>query len=258
MASTDDPFESRILASLAGAGSLLTELRAVMECPVESASAGDIVAWIVEGNVAAKRTQSGRVEVLKKLRRRYGLDPASPRFAAFTSAWRAATDGAQQGLLAYLLYGTHDGFVRMASCEWLAPRLRQTAMLLPREEVDRYIDALAHREPDVEGWGPATRLSVAQHYLTAVRDYGLASGTVRKRSVKPLVGPVVTHYCATLALLEGLSPRDALTSDWFRMLGLDLPQVVDALYKMAGEGLGKFRVEGQVVELQLNDLRAGR
>jgi hypothetical protein len=42
-------------------------------------------------------------------------------------------------------------------------------------------------------------------------------------------------------------------SDWFAMLGLDLAETMGALSTMNAAGLGRFRVEGQVVELVLHD-----
>ena len=249
--------EPRRMATLAGAGSLLAELRLVMERQVESASREEIVRWVVEDNILLKRTQAGRREVARKLAKRYGLCPGSPVFARFCSAWRAAQDSGQEGLLAFLMYGAHDGSVRLISSGWLAPLLRRPGTPLTVDAVLAFIDGVARSHPNIGTWSPKTRLSVAQHFLTAARDYGLATGKASKHTVRPTVGPVVAWFAASLAQLQGVTPEETLASVWFHMLGLDFPAVVDALYAMAASGLGRFRVEGQVVELELREHLSG-
>ena len=242
-------------ARLAGGGSLLAELRLLMDLPVSAATPEEIRHWIVDENLLAKRTQGGRLKAARKLRERYLLEPGKPVFSGFCSAWNATEEASQQALLAYLLLGRQDGFFRLSACRWLTPRVRQPGTPLTPEDFGRFIETLAETHDAVAAWGATTRVRVAQHFLTAARDFGLASGKAKKVSVRPTVGPIVTWYCARLSLSQGLSPRDALTGDWFAMLGLDLAEAVSALYAMAASGLGRFRVEGQVVELDPFPLR---
>lgn len=255
MADQTMDIDDRLLSTLAGAGSLLSELRLLMERPLEVTPPAEIQRWIVEENILAKRTQSGRVKVAKKLRERYLLDPGRAVFSDFCNAWRATDDDSQRALLAYLLFGARDGFFRTSACRWLSPRLRQPGTpLTPPADFERFIGVVAAEHPGVASWGNTTRLRASQHFLTAARDFGLATGKVNKVSVRPAVGPVVTWYSARLSILQKLPPRDALTSDWFVMLGFDMAEAVHALYGMAASGLGRFRIEGQVVELDLTPL----
>ncbi len=247
-------FDDRIMATLAGAGSLLAELRMIMDHHPEQATHQEICDWIVGQNILVKRTQAGRTKALSKLKRRYILDSDRHIFAGFCAAWRQSAESQQQGLLAYLLHGSQDGFLRLAATTWLGPYLSIEGQVLETADVERHIARMAEEDAQIAAWSAKTKLRVAQHLLTAIRDFGLARGRVKKVSVRPTIGPVVAWYAARLAMLQGLSPRDALTSDWFAMLGLELSGAVDALYRMAGKDLGRFRVEGQIVELVLNDL----
>jgi len=226
-----------------------------MDLPIEQASAETICRWIADENLLAKRTREGQLKALRKLRERYLLEPQHPAFAGFCAAWRSSDEDSQRALLAYLLLGWQDGFFRTSACRWLAPLLRRPGTPLVPEAFGRFIDDLEAENPSVAQWGKTTRVRVCQHFLAAVRDFGLAAGKAKKVSVRPTVGPAVTWYCAHLSLLSGLCPRDALSGDWFTMLGLDLPEAMDALYEMAASGLGRFRVEGQVVDLELHQLR---
>lgn len=208
------------------------------------------MSWIVEDNILSKRTQSGRVEVAKKLQRRYLLDRDQAVFSDFCDAWRATHDDSQTALLACLLFGARGGFFRMSACRWLYPLLRRPGTALRTESFQRFVNTLGEEHPRVASWANSTKLSVSQHFLTAVRDFGLAKGKANKVSHRPSIGPIVAWYAARLAELQNLPPREALQSDWFVMLGLNLDESIHVLCDMTASGLGRFRAEGQVVELE--------
>jgi len=251
-------FESKLLSSLAGAGSMLAELRLIMDQEPDSQPKATVLGWILDDNLLAKRTASGRENATSKLVRRYVLDPSDLRFATFCQAWRvASTEPGQQALLAFLLYGTQDGLVRRAACEWLAPLLQEPGRELHKVDTVAYIERLAQAEPSVGAWRETTRKSIAEHLMTAARDFGFATGEVRKRVASPSVGPVVSWFAAKLGTMQQLSGGALLPSDWFRMLGLGVPQVVAALAAMASHGLGRFRASGTVVEIELFELPNG-
>lgn len=247
--------ETKLLSSLAGAGSMLAELRLIMDRGPAAAAKSTILSWILDENLLAKRTASGRSNAASKLVRRYVLDPSDLRFSTLCAAWRAASaEPAQQALLAFLLYGTQDGLVRRAACEWLAPLLREPGRELLKVDTVEYIELLAQTEPSVGAWRESTRRSIAEHLMTAVRDFGFATGEVKKRVASPSVGPVVSWFAAKLGVMQRLSGEALMSSEWFRMLGLDGPKTADALARMASHGLGRFRASGTVAEVELFDL----
>jgi hypothetical protein len=75
--------------------------------------------------------------------------------------------------------------------------------------------------------------------------------------VRPRPGAQVALFAARLGRLQGLSDRQVLDSDWFRLLGLDGERASDLLYAANRAGVLGFRMQADVVELTLPPLEAG-
>ena len=89
-----------------------------------------------------------------------------------------------------------------------------------------------------------------QHYLGAIRDFGLAEGVQKKRVVRPRIGHRPIAFAARLSLLEGLSGPALVTADWFRMLGLGTGETVNRLLDLNAADLAQVRVRGDVIDIE--------
>ena len=245
------------LVRLAGAGAMWAEMETVMAVDIRRLGRDRLKAMVIDENVLAKATHSGRDQVWRKLSRRYVMDPESPLFQAFCRAYYAESSPGQRALLGYLLMSAHDYVVRRVSLTWLLPRLERAGRLLRAEELSEHLDALAGECPEWRTWAASSRVRWNAHYLGAVRDFGLATGKAVKRSTPPVVGNTVVAFAARLGQFEGLSPKAILTSDWFALLDLGLDQAVDKLLRLQAEGLARFRIQGDVVELALPFFQEG-
>lgn len=207
---------------------------------------------VVEGNVLAKRTTANRRQAWRKLVDRYCLRPDDVAFAKFLQVYYGETSVHQRALLAYLLFSWNNALARRISLEWLSPQLHTPGAVLDRARLREYFDLLCAAEKDLASWAEATKVGFLKQYLGAIRDFGLAEGKVTKRVLKPVVGSNVVLYALHLARIEGVAPRDMLKCEWFRLLGVDLDWVIEKLYSMNAEGVTKFRIQGDVVDLQFN------
>jgi len=250
---TDGPFDRRILARLAGASALWVEMRTLAEQDLGTITPEEARRLVIEQNVLAKATRANRMEVAKKLVQRYILDAANPAFRAFWQQYQRESSEAQRGLLGYLLLSASDFLVRRTGVEWLGPKLNADGSPLTYENLAAYWDDLAAEHDELTEWSETTRERMMQHYLGAIRDFGLAEGKYTKRVVRPHVGPAPVMLAARYSVLEGLSPRETLEADWFRLFGLTVSDVIAKLYELNGLGRARFRVAGDVVELSLTE-----
>jgi hypothetical protein len=241
----------RYLARLAGATAMWVEMQTLLAHGIAGKSKTELQSLVVEGNILAKRTRANRLEVWKKLSARYLLDPEHPAFRAFLENFYLETSTSQRGLLAYLLFAANDALVRRIGVEWLSPRFSKSGSVLKTEDLEAFVVRLGTEQPSVAQWSVTTRRRVLQHYLGAVRDFGLAQGKMQKRVLRPHVGSRPTVFAIRLAALQGLKPREVVQSEWFRLLGLDLNSTLTKLYQLNAEGLARFRVQGDVIELSL-------
>src|SRR5258708_2982806 len=106
------PDDQPITARLAGAGSLLRELEAVLSVTPAGTSPLAGRELILNANAAAKSSQTARMWAWKRLKLRYLLDPSIPEGSAFLGEMRTTTSPADRSLIAYLMFARTDRLFR--------------------------------------------------------------------------------------------------------------------------------------------------
>ncbi len=245
-----------ITARLAGAASLFRELEAVLDAAPAGAIAADFRRLILEDNAAAKGTATARMWAWKRLKLRYMLDdrPDSSLFRAFRAAW-SASGPRDRGLVAGLMLAWNDRLFRALWLELVSPSLVSPGTVIDPDAVREAVDR-RRRDAKLE-WSTKSVANIANHFLSALKDFGILEGSRTRRTVRPQPGPAVTSFAATLARAEGLTDRQAITSDWFRLLGREEAGATDLLRTAAEHGVLRFRMQAEVVELEIPSIAAG-
>ena len=243
-----EPYSSRLSARSA----LYTELRLLLdECDDALASEG-YRSLVIETNCLARGSVYGRRKLWEELHKRYRLDGADPLFAAFWKEWRRSNAEPERSLTAYILFALNDRLVADLGTEWLFLLLRRAPTELRVADVRAFLER-ARQHPEVGNWSDETTAAVARKYCASIRDFGLAKGTVRKLTVRPaLYGSPVRLLVRALRLV-GVPPVALLQAPIFRLLGVDTTEVVDALSELSRTGALHFRMQGDVVELDLRE-----
>ncbi|MBI2568433.1 MAG: DUF1819 family protein [Candidatus Schekmanbacteria bacterium] len=240
------PYTSRLSARSA----LYTELRLLLDARDHALSSGEYRSLVVEENCLARGSVSARKKLWKELRGRYRLDAADPLFAAFWREWRQSEAEPERDMTAYVLFALNDRLVTDLGTEWLFPLLRRAPAEVRVGDVRAYLGRV-RQHPEVARWSEETTLAVAQKYCASIRDFGMARGTIRKVSVRPaLYGSPVRLLVRALRMV-GTSPLALVQAPIFRLLGVDTTEVVDALGELNRTGALLFRMQGDVVELDL-------
>ncbi len=239
-------------ARLAAAGSRSTELALLLAGADADAPPDALRQLVLEQNIASKKSAAARTKVWGQLRQRYILDSTAPEYADFVASFRSTPRHAEQGLLCYLLFARTDRLFREVTLSAIAPYLARADRPIDSVEVQARLDALLAAQG--LQWTEETRETVRQHLLSALKDFGVLRGGIKKRTTRLHIGPVVTWYAARLAQLEGRTARQGLDSVWFRLLGLDADGAIVALHEAAQTGILAFRLQAEVVELELRPL----
>jgi hypothetical protein len=243
------PDEQPIQPRLSGTGSLRPELEALLGAARPDTGPTELRALVVEANVTGKRSAMTRKITWKYLRPRYALDPAVPEYRAFFAGMRAAADPAERGLLCLLMFARCDRLLREVTLECVSGLLdREGAAVDPgcvAAAIERRTAATGQR------WSPSVRRGVQSHLLSALKDFGLVRGSARRYTVHPRPGAQTALFAARLGRLEGLTDLQVLDARWFRLLNLERPRVVDLLFAAGRSGALRFRMQADVVELDL-------
>ena len=244
-----EPYSSRLSARSA----LYTELRLLLDDCEDMLTSKDYRSLVIEENCLARGSLFARRKLWEELHARYRLDSADPLFAAFWQEWRGSKMEAERNLTAYVLFALNDRLVTDLGTEWLFPLLRRAPAELRVGDVRAFLGR-AQQHPEVGKWSEATTVAVARKYCASIRDFGLANGIVHKVTVRPaLYGSPVRLLVRALRLI-GTTPSALVQAPIFRLLGVDTIEVVDALSELSRMGALRFRIQGDIVEMDLTEV----
>lgn len=243
------PYFSRLSARSA----LYGELHQLLDASPDGLTAMGYRALILEGNVLGRSSSAARQKLWKELKGRYRLDGDDPLFAAFWSEWRRSASDSERGLTAYVLLALNDRFVADIGIEWLFPLLRRAPAELRVADILAFISRAESTHPEVQSWSEETRLAVAQKYAASIRDFGLAKGTSRKSTVRPALYASPVRLLVRALRLAGMGPLEIVRPRVFRLLALDESEVIDALGELNRLGALRFRMQSDVVELDVRE-----
>ena len=241
------PYFSRLSARSA----LYSDLQVLLDATREPLSSAAYRSLVIGDNCVARKSVASRRKIWKELRARYILDGGHPLFAGFLREWRRCRSEAERGLTAYVLLALHDRLVADLGTRWLCPLLRRAPAELRVADVLGFLDQAAKERAEVAAWSAHTRKAVAQKYAASIRDFGLARGTVRKMTVRPALHGAPVRLLVRALRLVGVRPLVLVGAPIFRLLALEGHEVVDALGELNRREALRFRMQGDVVELDV-------
>jgi hypothetical protein len=243
----DEAYVSRLSARTA----LYTELRLLLGGIEDPLTAPEYRQLVVQQNRLSRPSTSAREKLWTELKGRYLLSNGNPLFRAFWCEWRSCRAEQERNLTAYTLFALNDRLVADLGTEWLYPYLRQAPAEVRVEDVLSFIDRSTASHPEVGGWSHETRARVARHYMASVRDFGVTRGKTIKSTVRPaLYGAPVRLIIRALQLAQ-FDHFGLLRARIFRLLAIDEGEVFDALGELNKAGALRFRMQGDVVELDV-------
>lgn len=249
-----DP-KARYVSRLSARSALYTDLRLLLDGLQKPLPGRSYRELVLDKNRLARSSISARRKLWKELRGRYTLDSGHPLFLAFWKEWLLCKSEPELSFTAYGLFALNDRLVSDLGCEWLFPNLRRAPFEIHVSDVLYFIDGKAELHPEISGWSPETRKSVAKHYMASVRDFGLARGKVKKKAQRPALYASPVRLLIRALRLVGMKPMDLIQADIFRLLDLNGPEVIDALGELNRRGELRFKMQADVIELDVDRVK---
>lgn len=207
---------------------------------------------VVNDNCLSRSSTAARGKLWQELHSRYRLDGTDPLFEAFWIQWQRTTSDSERALTAYALFALNDRLVADLGTQWLCPLLRRAPADLRVEDVRLFIERAAKQHPEVGRWSKETLIAVAQKYCASIRDFGLARGVVKKTTLRPALYGSPTRLLIRGLRLAGVPTLGLIQSPVFRLLAIDSAEVIDVLGELNRTGALRFRMQGDVVELEID------
>jgi hypothetical protein len=206
----------------------------------------------MDENCLSRPSTSARRKIWKELKSRYILDAGHPLFAGFWTEWTKSVSEQEHGLTAYCLLALNDRLFADLSTELLFPLLRRAPAALAVGDIQAFLERSARAHPEVRDWSEQTKKALAQKYAASVRDFGLAKGMVRKTTIRPALYGAPVRLLVRALRLAGSSDMEIVGAPIFRLLALEGPEIIDAFGELNRQGALRFRMQGDVIELNID------
>ena len=246
-----DTYVSRLSARTA----LYTELRLLLGGLEEPLTASDYRELVVRQNRLSRASTSAREKLWTELKGRYLLSNENPLFCAFWREWRSCRAEQERDLTAYIMFALNDRLVADLGTDWLYPYLRQAPAEVRVEDVLSFVNQSSTTHPEVGGWSYETRTRIARHYMASIRDFGLTRGKLTKTTIRPALYGAPVRLIVRVLHLAQVSPFKLIRARTFRLLAIDEGEVVSALSELNKAEALRFKMQGDVVELDVEGPR---
>jgi hypothetical protein len=239
------------LPRLSSRSALFTELKLLLSSDKNDSTSDAYRHLIVDENCLAKTTTASRQRTWEELRSRYILNTGDPLFCSFQAEWANRLADSEASLTIYCLFALNDRLVADLGVNYLFPRLRQAPSPIRVDDIEAFLYAARASHPELCGWSEQTTAAVARKYAASIRDFGLAKGVYAKTSVRPALYAAPARFLIRALRLTGMKDLDIVSSPWFRLIGVESHEVLDALSELSRQGKLGFRMQADVVELDL-------
>lgn len=243
--------EALYLSRLSARSALYSDLSLLLEDLEEPLPDQAYREIVIRENKLFRASTAARRKLWKELRSRYLLDVKNLLFAAFWNEWKRCGSEPEKAMTTYVLFALNDRLVADLGTEWLFPHLSKAPSEIRVEDVRHVIEDSAKAHPEVAKWSEDTLSRIARHYMASIRDFGLARGKVRKVTVRQALYGAPVRLLIRALRLTGTRELDLLQARIFRLLALEGPEIIHALSELNQRGELRFRMQADVVELDL-------
>lgn len=216
-------------SSIAHHGAYIWETKRVLETYIENKSYAAVEEAVLEENLLRKSSESYRKNILGEISRRYGLD--SERYTE-TPLVRVFKLPLAESLQEWILYYefSQEPVVTFLTTEFLYPKFHTGALTVGADDVTDFLNQSAEEFSVIDSWSENTRLRVAQHYLAAMKNFGILEGSKRKEFKYVYPPDELITYVFYSLFEQDIRTADAVVAhpDW-KLLLLTPEEVRDRL-----------------------------
>lgn len=233
-------------------GALIAEAHAVFRALGSGMALDEVRGACLTGRLLRQSARETRHRIWEALHWRY-FAWRPPRWILGDLEEAAKGDAADRRFvgLAYLHFAQRDRLTFDFVTEYLWIRWKNKLFEVRRDDVLDFLADYEPRDTAVKKWRESTRKKLAGNVLSALRDFGVLTGTRRKSQQRPVVSPeVALHLCRVLDG-EGLRGRALLKArDWHLFLW-EIHDTSHALAHLAQRGEIRFERTGRTVMLDV-------
>ena len=229
-------------------GALVEESTRVFTAIATGESLEQVKQRCIEGDLLSQRTEKSRRRIWASLTHRYFEHDV--QWAISEIAETAITDQPAFIDLLYLHYALRDRIVFELVTGVLYPRRKTTGAEATKPDIRNLLDHASSAQPQIAKWTETTRAKLANSTLTALRDFGILNGKVRKFIAPRQVSDKAVEHLLHILVAEGQKGKNIISDVTWRLFFLTEHDVAAKLAILAQQGKIRFEKAGSTVVLE--------
>jgi len=229
-------------------GALVEESTRVFNAIAAGESLAQVKQRCIAGDLLSQRTEKSRRRIWASLTHRYFEHEV--QWAIHEIVDSVLTDQAAFIDLLYLHYALRDRIVFELVTGVLYPRRKTAGAEVTKPDIRNLLDLASTDQPQIAKWTEATRAKLANSTLTALRDFGILNGKVRKFLAPRQVTDKAVEHLLHILVAEGQKGKNIITDVSWRLFFLTEHDVAAKLAILAQQGKIRFEKAGSTVVLE--------
>lgn len=225
----ETPRDREVTSSIAHHGAYIWETKRVIETYLETESFEAVENAVMKDNLLRKSSDNYRKSILSEISRRYDIDTEGFTETPLIRAFRRPLDDSTREWILYYEF-SQEPIVSFLTTKFLYPSFHKGILSLRKDDV---LDFIVDQEDELEviaSWSENTRRRVAEHYLAAMKNFGILEGSTEKEfSYVYPPDEVVTYVLYTLFERGDHNAEEIVQHDHWRLLLFDQADVRERL-----------------------------
>jgi hypothetical protein len=171
--------DEELSSSIGHHGAYIWETKRVFETYIKTEDYSGVKEAVLEDNLLRKSSDNYRESILSEIARRYNLNKEgyteTPLIRVFK---RPVGESVREWILYYEF--SQEPLVTLLTAEFLYPNFHSGVLTLKKGDVVEFIEDIESDYSSVSSWSENTQVRVAEHYLAAMKNFGLLEGDAEK------------------------------------------------------------------------------
>lgn len=231
--------------------SYISETKTILNEYSEIKNYDALVEKIIYDNILNKASESYRRSILNEITRRY--IPSRKKYEE-TPLIKVLKSDLPERKKKWILYYEfcEDKLVYKLVTDLLFSKYKKKNYSINKDEVIDYLDELSQDHEEIKGWSENTIQHIAEHFLSAVKNFGLLEGSTRKK-FKYLSPPkeLISYVLYSIRETGVDTTKEIINHDDWKLFMMDKGNVRDKMRKIS-PGYINYEKRGNVEQIDFN------
>ena len=243
--------KSQLSARISSKGALIKEAYTVFKAISNGLLVEDLRQMVVEGQLLLHSSYETRRSIWNHINRRYFM---------FKNEWvvRSLAKASKEGMnsplfisLSYLYYVLRDRLMFRFVTGPLWELWKNKIISVDGGDFLSFLEGESQENSIINRWFDSTKKKLASNTLSSLKDFGVLTGTAKKRIQRPTVASETVFHLLSILMAEGLRGQSIINAPDWRMFMWNDADVAHALNELSFRRWIGFEKTGKTVIIEL-------